>query len=136
MKNIMKHAWEIAREGQKRFGGKVVEYLSESLKIAWAATKKNNIDYTEICRKNNCLVFTTNNIEELEVNFLSEDVNIRGERYTKRNHLEHQVVKNNVTGQIVRLYSIEIGAGDIEIRLGDKIEVIENSIDFEEWGIA
>lgn len=35
MKNIMKNAWEIARKGQKQFGGKVSEYLSEAMKIAW-----------------------------------------------------------------------------------------------------
>src|SRR5690625_3129636 len=39
MKNIMVRAWEIAREGQKQFGGKVSEYLSEALKMAWAETK-------------------------------------------------------------------------------------------------
>jgi hypothetical protein len=32
----MKRAWEIAREGQNKFGGKVSEYLSESLKMAWS----------------------------------------------------------------------------------------------------
>lgn len=31
----MKRAWEIAREGQRKFGGKVSEYLSEALKMAW-----------------------------------------------------------------------------------------------------
>lgn len=35
MKNIMKRAWEIARKGQEQFGGKVSEYLSEALKVAW-----------------------------------------------------------------------------------------------------
>jgi|SRR5690625_258389 len=35
-KKVMVRAWEIAREGQSKFGGSVVEYLSESLKIAWA----------------------------------------------------------------------------------------------------
>lgn len=39
MRNIMKRAWEIAREGQKNFGGKVKEYFAESLKIAWAEVK-------------------------------------------------------------------------------------------------
>ena len=38
-KNVMKRAWEIAREGQKAFGGKVSEYFAESLKMAWAQTK-------------------------------------------------------------------------------------------------
>lgn len=36
----MVKAWEIARKGQKKFGGKASEYLSEALKIAWAIVKK------------------------------------------------------------------------------------------------
>jgi len=44
MKNIMTRAWEIAREGQEKFGGKVSEYLSESLKSAWIESK----EYQEI----------------------------------------------------------------------------------------
>lgn len=39
MKNIMVRAWEIARKGQKQFGGKVSEYLSEALKMAWVEAK-------------------------------------------------------------------------------------------------
>lgn len=35
----MTRAWEIAREGQKQFGGKVSEYLSEALKMAWVEAK-------------------------------------------------------------------------------------------------
>lgn len=35
----MVRAWEIAREGQSKFGGKVSEYLSEALKMAWAEAK-------------------------------------------------------------------------------------------------
>lgn len=38
--NVMKKAWEIAREGQKKFGGKVSEYFAEALRIAWALFKK------------------------------------------------------------------------------------------------
>src|SRR5690625_407842 len=41
MKNVMKRAWEIARKGQEKFGGKVSEYLSEALKMAWAEVKEN-----------------------------------------------------------------------------------------------
>lgn len=32
--NLFKNAWEIARNGQKKFGGKVKEYFSEALKMA------------------------------------------------------------------------------------------------------
>jgi hypothetical protein len=38
--NVMKKAWEIAREGQKKFGGKVKEYFSQALKMAWSIVKK------------------------------------------------------------------------------------------------
>ncbi|GGN67657.1 hypothetical protein GCM10007971_38680 [Oceanobacillus indicireducens] len=40
MKNVMTKAWEIARNGQKKFGGKVKEYFAEALKMAWAIIKK------------------------------------------------------------------------------------------------
>lgn len=39
MKQVMVRAWEIAKEGQVKFGGKVSEYLSEALKIAWSEAK-------------------------------------------------------------------------------------------------
>lgn len=38
-KQIMKRAWEIAREGQRKFGGKVSEYFAISLKLAWKEVK-------------------------------------------------------------------------------------------------
>jgi hypothetical protein len=39
MKNVMTRAWEIAREGQKRFGGNVKEYFAQALRLAWAEVK-------------------------------------------------------------------------------------------------
>lgn len=39
MKNVMTKAWEIAREGQEKYGGKVKEYFAEALKMAWAIVK-------------------------------------------------------------------------------------------------
>lgn len=42
MKNVMKRAWEIAREGFIKFGGKVVEYFAEALKLAWLEVKSAN----------------------------------------------------------------------------------------------
>lgn len=36
----MKRAWEIAREGYEKFGGKVSEYFAEALKMAWAEAKQ------------------------------------------------------------------------------------------------
>lgn len=37
--NVMVRAWEIAREGQNKFGGKVKEYFAQALKMAWAEKK-------------------------------------------------------------------------------------------------
>ena len=39
MKNIMKRAWEIAKNGKSQFGGSSREYLSSALKIAWRERK-------------------------------------------------------------------------------------------------
>lgn len=39
MQNVMRKAWEIAREGQKKFGGKVKEYFAEALRMAWRIVK-------------------------------------------------------------------------------------------------
>lgn len=36
----MTRAWEIARAGAEKFGGKAIDFISESLKIAWAEIKK------------------------------------------------------------------------------------------------
>ncbi|MFA8439282.1 hypothetical protein [Pueribacillus sp. YX66] len=52
MKNIMKRAWEIARKGQEKFGGKVSEYFAEALKMAWAETKKVTITTTSGSKRN------------------------------------------------------------------------------------
>lgn len=48
MKNVMTKAWEIAKEGQKNFGGKVKEYFAEALRMAWAEYKQANAPKTEI----------------------------------------------------------------------------------------
>ena len=55
MKNIMKRAWEIAKEGQNKFGGKVSEYLFAALKMAWTeanAPKKATVNTTFGSKRN------------------------------------------------------------------------------------
>ena len=42
MTNVMKNAWEIARQGVEKFGGQVKEYFAEALRIAWDLFKKSN----------------------------------------------------------------------------------------------
>lgn len=43
---VMSRAWEIAREGYNLFGGKVRDYLSESLRIAWKEKKEMEKAFT------------------------------------------------------------------------------------------
>lgn len=40
MEKVMIRAWEIAKEGAAKFGGKVKEYFAAALKMAWAETRK------------------------------------------------------------------------------------------------
>lgn len=47
MKNIMTRAWEIAKEAVIKFGGKAIEYISESLKLAWKEVKEMEFDVKE-----------------------------------------------------------------------------------------
>lgn len=49
-KELMKEAWNIAREGQKAFGGKVSEYFAQALKMAWAQAK-NTISVESLEKK-------------------------------------------------------------------------------------
>jgi len=46
MKKVMVRAWEIAKEGVKKFGGKVKEYFAMALKLAWKEAKRIAADQT------------------------------------------------------------------------------------------
>src|SRR5699024_3961375 len=48
MRYVMTKAREIARKGVEKFGGKAVEYISESLRIAWALVKKGGNKMVEM----------------------------------------------------------------------------------------
>lgn len=52
MKNIMTRAWEIAKEGAEKLGGKASEYIAEALKMAWAETNKVTITTTSGSKRN------------------------------------------------------------------------------------
>jgi hypothetical protein len=139
MKNVMTKAWEIAYKGQKQFGGKVKEYFAEALRMAWEIIKKGasklEIGYQEIQKKNGTLHFLVNDIEGVEVSYLTEGQNpYNGKTYTKRNSLPYKSMFNKKINQAVRLYSISIHAGDIEMKCGGDVEILKNSIDRSKWG--
>ena|SRR5690625_2551056 len=56
---VMTKAWEIARNGQIKFGGKVKEYFSIALKMAWAIFKKeeNQVKVSEWTTANGAKVY-------------------------------------------------------------------------------
>ncbi|TCP32200.1 phage protein Gp111 [Scopulibacillus darangshiensis] len=45
-KSVMAIAWKMARHGAKKFGGKVKDYFSEALKLAWKAVKGGFVKMT------------------------------------------------------------------------------------------
>lgn len=51
MKNVMTRAWEIAKAGAAKFGGKVKEYFAAALKMAWAEARKATIVTSSGSRK-------------------------------------------------------------------------------------
>lgn len=141
MKNVMTRAWEIAKEGVAKFGGKVKEYFAQALVLAWAEIKRGvakvlEIGYMEIAKQNGTLYFAVNNIEGLEVTYLTTEKNLyNGKMFTKKHKMDYKEATNNKTGAQVRLYNIAIHTGDIEIKLGNEVEVITNSYDRKKWGL-
>lgn len=138
MRNVMKKAWEIARDGVRKFGGSVKEYFAEALKMAWAVVKNGmEIGFEELPGKNGNCYFVVNEVEGLEVNLLTEKKNLyNGKMYTKRtliNDFRRGVHK--ITGKAIRLYTYAWHCGDIEIRLGEQKMVIDNHIDKAKWGL-
>lgn len=68
MKNVMKKAWEIAREGAKKFGGKASDYIAEALRMAWALIKEGTNDMIKHAEQ------VKGTIEQLQVNNLTGTV--------------------------------------------------------------
>lgn len=135
----MTRAWEIAKEGQKRFGGKVKEYFAQALVIAWAEAKNQpEIGLKKLGGKNGEMFFAVNDVEALEVTFLTTEMSsYNGKSYTKRNVIgRYQKATDNNTGAVVRIYRVAMHCGDIEIKLNGQMEFIKNSYDKKTWGIA
>lgn len=135
MKNVMKKAWEIAREGVRKFGGNVKEYFAEALRMAWTIVKNGmEIGYELLGKKNGVMHFIVNDVDGLEVSFLTEEKSIKtGKQYTKKNPINaFKTGTNNKTGKKARMYSVAIHCGDIEIKLGNESQIIKNHID-KKW---
>ena len=130
MKNVMTRAWEIAKQGQKKFGGKVKEYFSSALKLAWKEVKNImevvKFGFQEVARQNGSIYFVVNAIKGIEVSLLSKGKNFyNGKEIIKRKAMEGKPGTNNVTGQEVILHDVAAGNYAVEIRVDAKSETFE-----------
>lgn len=78
--NVMKKAWEIAKDGVAKFGGKVKEYFAEALRIAWSIAKgENKVEVkSEVrfpyCKKHWAAKITGNSVQyKLQREFLDSE---------------------------------------------------------------
>src|SRR5699024_9253104 len=99
MMNIMKRAWEIAKEGQEKFGGKVSEYLSESMKIAWNEWKNFNENIKQLKELNaEAERITRKPMANMDFdNVLEKAKNENGERYNRELNNINTLVNNMST---------------------------------------
>src|SRR5699024_4552074 len=89
MRNGMKKAWEIAREGQKKFGGKVSEHFAKALTIAWSLVKQvtEKLSIDEIAHK----------ISNKYYNEVNENVDVRvWKNYGKVRIYVNKGFRNNI----------------------------------------
>src|SRR5699024_4826207 len=83
MRNVMTKAWEIARKGVEKFGGKAIEYISESLRIAWAIVKKGGNKMVEM-KGSEKQIKWANDINPKEVEAIGEVLEDMGRGATKK----------------------------------------------------
>jgi hypothetical protein len=135
MQNVMTLAWEIARKGQKKFGGKVREYIAEALRQAWRivknAMKKDMVTpekfgFVELQRKNGVIFFIVDHVDGMTVTLL--DRNPYNGLVNKVVINDYKLGTNKKSGKEARLYDVAINAGDIEIKLDDDVMIIPNSL--------
>lgn len=127
MRNVMTTAWEIAKDGAAKFGGKVKEYFGEALRMAWAIVKQTattvTIQLSEGSRKHKTWVAELIGLDAkfgFNRQFVvgSEDEEVRGLFFTleegkvydvncARDGREYATVRN---GQVVELSQNEVKA--------------------------
>lgn len=75
MKNVMTRAWEIAREAVVNFGGRAIEYIAESLRMAWTETKEEK-------RMDNKTINFEEKGLDIELNAADESIIVNGGPFT------------------------------------------------------
>ena|SRR5690625_2261788 len=127
MRNVMKKAWEIAKEGQKKFGGKVKEYFAEALRMAWALVKKgmDKLKFQIIPAKNGHL-FAVKDQDDVKVtrHDLYESI---GRSFTKKEEVKPvHIAKNKQSGEVYQLFQYTPGKGKFVIEVPGQKHIFEN----------
>jgi Streptococcus thermophilus bacteriophage Gp111 protein. len=125
--NVMKRAWEIAKEAAAKFGGNSKEYFAEALRMAWASktAPTPHFGFNEIAKQNGGIMFTTEQNESLKVSFIWQEKNgITGKMVTKRKEIAHRNVVNNTTKQKARYYAVYDLNCQLEFATSEKVEVL------------
>ncbi|MEE4578842.1 hypothetical protein [Paenibacillus polymyxa] len=119
MKNVMTRAWEIAKNAVVKFGGKVKEYFSQALVIAWKEAKStsDHFGYVIAGQNETMIAFVLEAQEGLHV---YPAWNNRNAQY----ELTYQEGVNKQTGKAIRLYQVETFKTELEIVCGAKTELM------------
>ncbi|PPQ49145.1 hypothetical protein C5G87_07160 [Paenibacillus peoriae] len=122
MKNVMTRAWEIANAAVAKFGGKVKEYFSQALVIAWEEAKNAVKEVAHfgfiVAGKNE--THTMFALEERAGLHVYPAWNKRNAQY----ELKYQVGMNKQTGKAVRFYTVENFKTDLEVVCGEVSEFL------------
>lgn len=125
MKQVMKRAWEIAKEGAKKFGGKVREYFASSLTIAWkeikAMAEKVEIQISEGSKKHKSWVAEIVGTDVkwgFKRQFINarEDENIKGLFY------------NLEEGKVYDVNCAQKGRKFVSVKAGEVVELSQNEV--------
>jgi hypothetical protein len=123
MKNVMVRAWEIAKDGQSKFGGSVKEYFAMALKMAWAevkAPKVATLTTTSGSRKHKSWVakitgthprfrFNREFVRESEYNMMDKSFNLTDGIYEVCNAGDRRFIQV-ANGQIIEIDASEVTA--------------------------
>lgn len=127
----MKRAWEIAKAGAKKFGGKAIEYISEALKLAWKEVKKiNNVEnrIKDVIKKSSSRDWKNYGKHRLYIDvFISlvEMKEIRGNRFGVKRSIE---AKYYYDWKTEKLYKQHFRAKELSKADDEMVAYMENEI--------
>lgn len=145
MKQIMKRAWEIAKDGVKKFGGKVREYFAESLKLAWVQIANERgaignapqvIEQTWTTSKGTQIVYkyTTEEVVELSVDGMVYGTKIEKGVFPQFLSVNGEEVKSFRAKRKRKEHTLELGAVEFRGKMYNMEIEMPEEVSFEIYG--